>query len=193
MNTLHIDVVQGSRHIHPQHAVGTFQCLPNAGTFSNKHELNGQVLPHGYHRKGMQMMCYVQQTLSRDPSLWVFNDRSLSFNSRRSVANHQGRTDGDWFSPGVSRPQASPCPSAAAGGSGTLSSRPRVAQPSACPEHASRIQRAKTAWLRFPEEGIWGTRQGPERRQANLHPHSIPFSCSIHGTLTFQNPNQDSM
>ena len=84
------------------------------------------------------------QTLLGDLGLGVFNDGPESLDSgAKRVANRRVSTDRSGFSPAVSLPHASLSPSAAAGGSGTPSSLLRVAQPSACPEPASRIQWAK--------------------------------------------------
>lgn len=100
-----------------------------------------------------------------------------------------------WFSPVVSLRRASRRRSAAAGGSSTLFSLLRAAQPSACPEHASGIQWAESKGLRWPQDGpltpetgLWGTKQWPEEREANLNFSFILVSSSIHWTLGFHNP-----
>lgn len=110
------------------------------------------------------------------------------------MVNHQLRVDRCWCSPVVSLPHASPCLSAVAGGSGTPFSLLRVSQPSACPEHVSRIQWANSAWLRWSKEGplSLGSRgdlgyQTGTRENASKPSLLILFSYSIHGTLIFQN------
>lgn len=92
---------------------------------------------------------YTLQMLLWAPGLWVFGD-GLNSVERSGKCPAKDRS---WFSPVVSLPRASRRRSAAAGGSGTRFSRLRAAPPSACPKHASRIQRADSIGLRRSKDG----------------------------------------